>query len=122
MKFNKVLILAVVSVLGLKQATAQTKYSWSNLPKAAVPTFKKDTFNIVKYGATPDGITLNTKSINAAIIDCSAKGGGVVVIPQGLWLSGPIVLKSNVNLHIDRAGMVLFADDKSQYALVEGNY
>ena len=75
MKSNKALILAIVSVLSLKQATAQTKYSWSNLPKAAVPTFKKDTFNIVKYGATPDGITLNTKSINAAITDCSAKGG-----------------------------------------------
>jgi len=122
MKFNKVLILVVVSVLVLKQAAAPTKYSWNNLPKAVVPTFKKDTFNIVKYGATPDGITLNTKSINAAITDCSAKGGGVVVIPQGLWLSGPIALKSNVNLHIDRAGMVLFTDDKNQYALVEGNY
>ncbi len=121
MRSLKTAIIAVLSI-GALQASAQTKYSWSNLPKAAVPVFKKDTVNIKKYGAVPDGITLNTKSINAAIAACSAKGGGVVLIPQGLWLSGPIVLKSNVNLHIDRAGMVLFTDDKSQYALVEGNY
>ena len=122
MQFNKLIAVALLSI-GAVHASAQTKpYSWSNLPKATVPVFKKDTFNIVKYGAIANGITLNTKSINAAITACNAKGGGVVLIPQGLWLSGPIVLKSNVNLHIDRAGMVLFTDDKSQYALVEGNY
>lgn len=106
------------------QARAQkaTRYSWSNLPKAALPVFKKDTFNIIKYGAVADGVTLNTKSINAAINACSAKGGGVVLIPQGLWVTGPIVLKSNVNLHLSRAAMVQFTGDKSQYPLVEGNY
>jgi polygalacturonase len=97
-------------------------YSWSNLPKATLPVFKKDTFNIVKYGAVADGITLNTKAINAAINACSAKGGGVVLIPQGLWITGPIVLKSNVNLHVSRSAMVQFTEDKSQYALVEGSY
>ena len=97
-------------------------YSWNNLPKASVPAFKKDTINIKKYGAVADGITLSTKSINSAIDACSAKGGGVVLIPQGLWLTGPIVLKSNVDLHVDRAAMVLFTDDKSQYPLVEGEY
>ncbi|EHQ26733.1 glycoside hydrolase family 28 protein [Mucilaginibacter paludis] len=104
------------------QAQTAGPYSWSNLPKAAVPTFKKDTFNIIKYGAVADGITLNTKSINNAIDACSKNGGGVVLIPQGLWMTGPIVLKSNVNLHIDRAAMVQMTDDKSQYPLVEGNY
>ncbi|MBW4891733.1 glycoside hydrolase family 28 protein [Mucilaginibacter sp. HMF5004] len=122
MRFNKLIALAFLS-LGALQASAQTKpYSWSNLPKALVPTFKKDTFKIVKYGAKPDGLTLNTKSINDAITACSAKGGGVVLITQGLWLTGPIVLKSNVNLHVDRAALVLFTGDKSKYALIEGNY
>lgn len=122
MSITKTLSLAVLLAAGLSVHAQKQNYSWKNLPKAAVPVFKKDTFNIVKYGAVPDGITLNTKSINAAITACSAKGGGVVRIPQGLWLSGPIVLKNNVNLHIDRAAMVQFTDDKSQYALVEGNY
>lgn len=103
-------------------AQAAKPYSWENLPQAKVPSFKKDTFNIKNYGAVADGITLNTKSINTAITTCSSKGGGVVLIPGGLWLTGPIVLKSNVNLHIDRAALIQFTDDKSQYPLVEGNY
>lgn len=97
-------------------------YSWKNLPKAALPVFKKDTFNIIKYGAKPDGITLNTQSINNAIAACSAKGGGVVLVPGGLWITGPIKLKNNVNLHISRAALLQFTADKSQYKLIEGNW
>lgn len=121
---RKIILLAALLGIGAYSAWAQTaaKYSWTNLPKAKVPSFKKDTFNIVKYGAVADGITLNTTSINAAITACSAKGGGVVLIPQGLWLTGSIVLKSNVNLHVSRAALVQFTDDKHQYKLVEGNY
>lgn len=100
----------------------QPKYSWDNLPKAALPTFKADTFNVVAYGAKPDGQTLNTKSINEAIIACSKKGGGVVLIPGGVWLTGPVVLQNNVNLHISRSAILFFTDDFNQYPLVRGNY
>lgn len=104
-------------------ASAQTQpYSWQHLPKATVPHFRKDTFNIIHYGAKADGITLNTKSINKAIAECSGKGGGVVLVPQGLWLTGSIILKSNVDLHIERAALLQFTADKSQYPLTEGNY
>jgi polygalacturonase len=115
--------IAVVLTVASTFAKAQNdQYSWQHLPRATRPVFKKDTFNIVKYGAKPDGITLNTGSINKAIADCSAKGGGVVLIPQGLWITGPLFLKSNVNLHVSRAALLQFTDDKSQYKLVEGNY
>ncbi len=104
-------------------ASAQTtSYSWQHLPVIGHTSFKKDTFNIIKYGAKADGITLNTLNINKAISACSNKGGGVVLIPQGLWLTGPIVMKSNVNLHVSRAALLQFTDDKTQYPLVEGNY
>lgn len=98
------------------------QYSWNNLPKAAEPQFKADTFSIVDYGATADGITLNTKSINGAIADCSRKGGGVVLIPAGLWMTGPVEMRSNVNLHLVRAATLVFTKDKTQYPLVEGVY
>jgi len=114
---------ALLFVGGINCASAQTKpYSWTNLPKVARPVFKKDTINILKYGAKADGITLNTKSINNAINACSAKGGGVVLVPSGLWITGPIVLKSNVNLHVSRAALLQFTDDKSQYKIIEGNW
>jgi polygalacturonase len=92
------------------------------LPVILQPIFKKDTFSIVKFGAIADGITLNTKSINAAIDACHKKGGGVVVVPAGLWLTGPVVLQSNVNLHLQKNATLQFTDDKSQYPLVKGNW
>src|SRR6202008_3983408 len=72
------------------------------LPKVKVPLFRKDSFSIAKYGAKADGVTINTKSIQNAIDACSAKAGGVVVVPAGLWVTGPIVLKNNTNLHLKR--------------------
>ena len=117
------LSVAALTLLNLS-AKAQTPpiYSWANLPKITQPTFRKDTINILNYGAKADGVTLNTKAINTAITACSQKGGGVVLVPAGLWMTGPIELKSNVNLHLKKAATLLFTTDKSQYALVEGFY
>ncbi|MET3503271.1 polygalacturonase [Mucilaginibacter rubeus] len=115
--------IAVLLLAGCFASRVQCQqYSWQHLPQVNKPVFKKDTINILKYGAKADGITLNTTSINKAISACSAKGGGVVLIPQGLWLTGPLVMKSNVNLHVSRAALLQFTDDKTQYKLVEGNY
>lgn len=97
-------------------------YSWKNLPKIQQPVFKKDTVRITSFGAVPDGHTLNTKAINDAISTISKKGGGVVLVTPGLWITGPVVLKSNVNLHIQESAMLLFTDDKTQYGLTEGSY
>lgn len=92
------------------------------LPVIVAPKFKKDTTSIKKFGAVPDGHTLNTKAINTAIDACTKKGGGVVLVPAGLWLSGPVVLKNNVNLHLANGATLLFTDDKSQYPLIEANW
>jgi polygalacturonase len=121
---KKIFIIATLMLVQLELVYAQQKtanqFSWENLPKVKEPHFKKDTFNIIRYGAIADGITLNTKNINKAIIDCNAKGGGVVLVPGGMWLTGPIEMKSNVNLHIVRDAIVLFTKDFNQYPLVEG--
>lgn len=92
------------------------------LPKVLQPVFKKDTFNIIKFGAVADGITLNTTSINKAIEACHKKGGGVVLVPTGMWLTGPIVLQSNVNLHLQKNAVLQFSEDFDQYPLVQGNW
>lgn len=84
--------------------------------------FRKDTINIIKFGAVADGITLNTKSITNAIETCNKKGGGVILIPAGLWLTGPIELKSNVNLHLSKNALLQFTDDLNQYSLIAGNW
>jgi len=121
---KQLLLLSFILLCGwkTKAQTTQRKYSWENLPTAVLPEFKKDTFNINQYGAKPDGQTLNTASINNAIKECSNKGGGVVLVPGGVWLTGPVVLQNNVNLHISRSAILLFTNDFSQYPLVKGNF
>ena len=97
-------------------------YSWSNLPVVHRPIFKKDSFNIINYGAVADGVTVNTKALQAAIDACGEKGGGVVLVPAGLWVTGPIVMRSGVNLHVDRAAILQFSADKDLYPIVAGNW
>lgn len=67
-------------------------------------------------------MTLNTKAINAAVSACSQKGGGVVMVPAGLWMTGPIELKSNVNLYLAQNALLQFTKDRSQFPLVAGNW
>src|ERR1035437_9807934 len=83
------------------------KYT-SNLPfemgEIKVPVFRDKSFNI--------------DPINNAIIKCSEDGGGMVIIPAGLWVTGPILLKSNVNLHVERGALVQFSRDHKNYPIV----
>jgi unsaturated rhamnogalacturonyl hydrolase len=94
----------------------------AKMPAPALPVFKKDSFYITTYGAKPDGITLNTESISKAITACNKKGGGVVVVPAGLFLTGPIELKSNVNLHLQKNALLQMTTDHEQFKLVAGNW
>ncbi len=102
-------------------ATTAFSQKWK-LPVVIAPKFKKDTVSIVKFGAVSDGYTINTKSINAAIDAMTKKGGGVVLVPSGLWLTGPVVLKNNINLHLAAGSTLLFTKDQNEYPLIEGNF
>lgn len=101
----------------VKKSIFTNKYEYE-LPKYATPYFRKDTFNIARYGAKADGITVNTKAIQQTIDVCHAAGGGTVVIPTGLWLTGPIVLKNNVNLHIAKNALLQFSRNHDDYPIV----
>ena len=110
-----------------QSATSETQAtSYKQLPfemEAIRPTsFPDYTRSIVEYGATPDGMTLNTEAINQAIGEVSAHGGGTVNIPAGLWLTGPIVLQSNVNLHLEENALVLFAADHTLYPIISTSF
>lgn len=90
-----------------------------DLPVVQQPSFRKDTFNIISYGAKNDGLILNSAAINKAIVACAEKGGGTVLIPEGFWLSGPITLKSNINLHLAKGALLQFSDNYKDYPLVK---
>ena len=92
------------------------------LPVVTQVSFKSDTVNIGKHGAKADGIFLNTQIINSALEKLSASGGGTVVIPAGFWLTGPIVLKSNTNLHLKKGAVLQFSNNPDHYELIKTNW
>ncbi len=116
MKLIKNWYLCVILLTIVLPSAAQQR------PVVKQVSFKTDTFNIVQYGAVANGKTLSTQSIQKAIDACHNNGGGVVLIPAGIWISGPLVIKSNVNLHIAQNALLQFTTDFSQYPLVKGDW
>lgn len=74
--------------------------------------------NVRDYGANGDGATKDTAAIQKAIDACESKGGGTVTLPAGNYLSAPIVLKSNITLHLDKGATLLGSTDHADYAAI----
>ena len=77
--------------------------------------------NIKDQGAVGDGLTMNTEIINSAIQACAKAGGGTVLIPPGTWLTGPIRLESNINLHLEKGALVQFSMNFKDYPFIESS-
>jgi polygalacturonase/lysophospholipase L1-like esterase len=92
------------------------------MPQVIEPQIPLNSVTITDFGAVGDGMVLNTEAFRKAIEAVSSKGGGTVVIPRGMWLTGPIILKSNIRLHADEGALILFSPDKSLYPLIETSF
>ena len=131
--FKGMIVLVLLSV-ALTQSHAQATTSSDqeiqaytanlpfSMPVVKAPMFPVMRVSIVDFGAVPDGETMNTKAINEAIRACSKKGGGTVVIPAGMWLTGPIEFESNLNLQVESGAVVLFSPKFEDYPMpAKGN-
>ena len=78
-------------------------------------TFPNKEFPITKYGAEKGNNHLNTQAFAKAIEACHRAGGGRVVVPAGEWFTGPIHLKSHVNLFLEEGAVVKFSDNPNDY-------
>ena len=79
-------------------------------------SFRDNVFNIVDFGAKPDdSAAVYHEEINRAIVACSRSGGGTVLVPKGTFYSGPLTLKSNVNLHLEEGAVLKFNPDRYLY-------
>jgi polygalacturonase len=87
-----------------------------------VPVFPDNNFIITEFGAVGDGIFLNTEAIRKAITTCVEQGGGKVIIPAGIWHTGPIQLKTNVNLCIEKGAIIVFSKDLDDYPYISTFY
>ncbi len=102
-----------------RKTVAQTSDPWMNLNKIVSnikpPFFADKDFLITKYGAVGDGITNCSMAIKSAIDACNRAGGGRVVVPAGNYCTGPVYLKSNVNLHLEKGATLLFSTNPEDY-------
>jgi polygalacturonase len=119
-RFNRFLMIFLFFLLIVSCSFCNPPDSgWDQVPaillKIVPPDFPDRDFLITRYGAIGDGKSDCSDAIRKAIETCSAAGGGRVVVPKGLFLTGAIHLKSNVNLQILKDAVLLFSRDIHDY-------
>src|SRR5205823_3209319 len=90
----------VIFAVGASVNVITAAESISPPERLAADRVPSQTFNVLDYGAIADGRSINTNAIRKAINACAAAGGGRVWLPAGTYLTGPIVLKSGIDLHV----------------------
>jgi polygalacturonase len=85
------------------------------LRRITPPVFPARIVDVTEHGARPDGVFDSSRAFRAAIDACHAAGGGRVVVPKGRFLTGPIVLRSKVELHLADEAVIAFSRDPRAY-------
>ena len=90
---------------------------YENLPieleQPALPQIPDARVSIEQFGAVGDGVTMCTAAFDKAIK--ALPDGGHVIVPKGVWLTGPIRLRSRIDLHVEKGAIVIFTQEKSAY-------
>ena len=111
---------ALYTIAGSACLRAET--SWAALPeilkRIQPPKFPSRDFDVTRYGAKEGGKIDNTAAFRKAIEAASKAGGGRVVVPEGVWLTGAIHLRSNVNLVVPKGATIKFDPDPKLYPIV----
>ncbi|GAF63838.1 putative endopolygalacturonase [Bacillus sp. TS-2] len=92
------------------------------LDSIELPNIPEQDFNIIDQGAKYDDVFNNQKSIQDTINICAQHGGGRVLIPAGIWVTGPLQLRSKVNLHLEKGATLLFHSHFEQYPLISSSF
>ena len=120
------LFLGFVSCTSEKQEAKDYSYLYEDLPFEMPllhqPTFPENVVSITDFGGVGDGTTLNTDAFAQAMDALAEKGGGKLLVPSGVWFTGPIVFQSNINLHLEDQAIILFSPDKDLYPIVETSF
>ena len=79
------------------------------------PAIPATVVDLTEVGGVGDGVTLNTEAFENGIKKLQKTGGGRLNVPQGIWLTGPIQLKDNIELHLEKNAIILMSPDKSLF-------
>jgi polygalacturonase len=113
--FLSLLLFQTFICTGVDQNVSGWKQLHSIIKNINPPSFPEKEFNITSYGAAGDGKTDCTNAFKSAIEDCAKNGGGKVIVPKGIFLTGAVHLKSNVNLHLLEGALIKFSADPEKY-------
>lgn len=114
MKYYFTAFLLIASALCMGQTLIKVEAPFP-MKDLVVPKFRNKDFVITSYGAIQNDKQSCSAALKKAIEACSKNGGGRVVVPEGNWLTGPVHLKSNVNLHISENAVLKFSDVFEDY-------
>ena len=92
----------------------------TSISAPATPSIPRRSLSIEEFGGKGDGMTMNTEAFRKAVTALSDKGGGHLVVPAGIYLTGPIVLKDRIDLHLERNAVILFSPDKKVFLRKDG--
>ena len=92
------------------------------MPVPQLPKIPQRSVLLMDFGAKGDGITLNTEAFAKAIASLEEQGGGRLEVPAGIWRTGPIELKSHIELHVDKDAIVVFDPDQDLYPIIDTNF
>ncbi len=103
-----------------RQAPAKEEAGWAQvahiLQNIQEPVFPNRDYNILDFGAVGDGVTDCRPAFIEAIDRCNRDGGGRIVVPRGdYFVKGPLHLKSNVNLFLDKRSTIIFSENPDDY-------
>ena len=124
---KKITLSFLLMVLTLSVG-AQNRYKQytENLPfkmaEVKAPIIPNRSVNLKDFGAVGTGDQLCTDAFSKAIDQLAGMGGGHLVVSRGVWLTGPIVLKSNIDLHLEVGAVIQFAADESLYPIIKTSF
>ena len=123
-------IFPIFALLSLAALTACNDYEFEayyrdlpfSMERVSRPSIPAQRVCLTDFGAVGDGITLNTDAFAAAFAKLEEMGGGHLDVPEGVWLTGPVELKSNTDLHLAFGAVVRFATDPSLYPIIKTSF
>ena len=93
-----------------------------DMPRVERPSIPDRAALLSDFGGIGDGVASNTNVFSAAIDALASRGGGRLIVPAGIWRTGPIELKSHIELYVDKDAVIVFDPDQAEYPIIETNF
>ncbi len=123
----KKLLISLMALLAITTVQAGNDYSkyYQNLPvsmpQPTLPTIPNNEVSLLDCGGIGNGVAMNTEAFAKAISKLDKMGGGHLNVPAGIYLTGLISLKDNIDLHLEKNAIIVFSEDKNDLIKTDKN-